>query len=182
MPDTLPTAVSSSFVHSLPPPLNTQTPKIQTMADTCKKDPMEYIAAYFGPAAEYGMWLERDVLRIPAKIRYFSADNPKLLGMEIMMLLICSFLVFIAMPMGDAIGGYPVSLRQTIREGRRYMSTLWVYMAMVSGLEVGRTEVWALLIWWADALCCSNVGSCGETTRMLARRRLFRCGQLGIQT
>ena len=103
------------------------------MAGTHQRDPwLLDLAAYFGPAAEYGMWLERDVLHIPAKIRYFTEDSPKELGLEIFIFPLISSIAFIAMPIAGAMDGYPVSLRRTVREGCTYLGILWVWTAMVS--------------------------------------------------
>ena len=109
------------------------------MADIHERDPwLLDLAAYFGPAAEYGMWLERDVLHIPAKIRYFTEDNPTELGIEITFLLFQAFLIFIVYPILEFQEGMPVSLRRIIRIGSAYLGILWVFAALVSCIPDSR--------------------------------------------
>lgn len=67
----------------------------------------DMIATVLTTMSEYCIWLERDVLGLPPKLRYFPEDRDGGLFTETPFLILIAICSLVVLPLAEAIDGFP---------------------------------------------------------------------------
>lgn len=78
------------------------------------------------------IWLERDVLGLPVKMRCFPKNDPGTVGFTIAYLFLAAFVGFIVLPVIETIEGLPLYPGRTVRKGWGLVLFVWAWMSLVS--------------------------------------------------
>lgn len=93
---------------------------------------MERILTILITTVEYGIWLERDVLGLPPKLRYFPEDRAGGLLAETPFLVPITLCSLVVLPLAEAIDGFPWFWRRTLKQAAGILFWFWAWVIAVS--------------------------------------------------
>ncbi|KAL2757662.1 hypothetical protein ACRALDRAFT_1091866 [Sodiomyces alcalophilus JCM 7366] len=93
------------------------------------KDNQIFIMDALINVANFGAWFEGDVLGLPKQLRYFHEGGLKGL-VDVIHLIIITFLMIVVFPIAEAMDGFPWSWRRSAKQAAFVLIFFWAWMLL----------------------------------------------------
>ena len=96
---------------------------------------MVTIATVLITTSQYGILLERSVLGLSPKLRYFPEDRDGGIFTETPFLILVVTCSLVVLPLAEAIDGFPWSWRRTLKQAAFILFWFWAWVIAVSASD-----------------------------------------------